>query len=280
MKLKEYDPDVLNQVHQVELMILKDFIQICEENNLSYSVYGGSMIGAIRHKGFIPWDDDIDVIMFREDYEKFEEIFLSSNNDKYELLTNDIEHDYCYPFTKFMLKNTTFEEEWMEQFSFHIGFNIDIFILDDTNDNKFKRFYITRKGLVYNRLLISSGVRLDYLPFFTRIISQGLNTILNFLNITPYKLTQKYLKFLRKNSHKNSEFVFDFSANFAEFPLIFYREDFKDLIQVEFEDMYVSVPRNYDRVLKIHFGDYMTLPPEDKRVNHAIDIIDFGPYQK
>jgi lipopolysaccharide cholinephosphotransferase len=278
MKLKEYNPEVLDHLRKTQMMILKDFIQICEENNLSYSAYGGTLLGAVRHKGYIPWDDDIDVVMFRSEFEKFKEVFLSSNNDKYELLTNDIKHDYCYIFSKFMLKNTRFEEEWMNQFSFQIGFNIDIFILEDSNDNKFKHYYLTRKAFIYNRLSLVSALKLDDLPFMTKIISHFVHDFLNFFKFTPHKIIQRCLKFIGNNSHKGSKFVFDPTCSFWEFPLEFYREDFEDIIPVEFEDMYVNVPRNYDRVLTMHFGDYMTLPPEEKRVNHAVDYIEFGKY--
>ena len=279
MKLKEYGPDVLKHLQKTELMILKDFIQICEENNLSYSIYAGSLLGAIRHKGFIPWDYDLDVVMFRDEFEKFREIFLASDNDKYELLTNEVEEDYCYFFSKFMLKNTRFEESWMEdQFSFRIGFNIDIFILEDSNDNKFKHYYITRKGFVYNRLMISSGLKLKDLPFMSKVISHLIYDFLNFFKFNPRKIHQKCLRFLKNNSREDSEFVFDISTTFAEFPLIYHRNDFKDLIQVEFEDILVNVPKNYDGILTTLYGDYMELPPEDKRYNHMVDYIDFGPY--
>ena len=71
MNFRQYDEETLKHLHDLELMILKDFIKICEENNLNYYMYAGSLLGTIRHKGFIPWDDDLDVIMFREDFEKF-----------------------------------------------------------------------------------------------------------------------------------------------------------------------------------------------------------------
>ena len=279
MKLKRYDPEVLEHLHEVELMILKDFIEICEENNLNYSIYCGSLLGTIRHGGFIPWDDDLDVAMFRKDFERFKEIFLASNNEKYELLTNDVEPDYCYFFSKFMLKDTRFEEEWMEQFNFNIGLNIDIFVLEDCHDNKLKRYYITRRGFIYNRLLISSGIKLDDMAFIPKIISHFVHNFLNLLNLNPHKITQRCLKFLRNNSHEDSKYVFDISTTFEEFPLIHHREDFENPTQAKFEDIYVNVPKNYDRVLKTLFGDdYMTLPPEEKRFNHAVDFIDFGEY--
>ena len=279
MKHHEYDPNVLKHMHEVELMILKDFIKICEEYDLNYSIYCGSLLGTIRHEGFIPWDDDLDVVMFRKDFERFKEIFLASDNEKYELLTNDVEHGYCYFFSKFMLKNTRFEEEWMNQFDFTMGLNIDIFVLEDCHDNKFKRYYVTRKGFIYNRLLISSGIKLDDMAFIPRVISHSLYNFLKLLKLDPYKITQSCMKFLRNNTHEDSKYVFDISTTFEEFPLIHHREDFENPVRAKFEDIYVNVPRNYDRVLKTLFGDdYMTLPPEEKRVNHAVDHIDFGQY--
>ena len=85
----EYDTDTLKHVQEVQLMIFKDFIEICEKNDLEYYAYGGTVLGAIRHKGFIPWDDDIDILMFREDYEKFLKIMGETKSSKYELLNID-----------------------------------------------------------------------------------------------------------------------------------------------------------------------------------------------
>ena len=120
-------------------MILKDFIRICEKNNLTYYIYAGSMLGAVRHNGFIPWDDDLDVVMFRDDYERFKEIFLASPNEKYELLSSETEEDYFHTLSKLMLRDTLFEEKWVDQVDFHVGINIDIFVLDDLSDDNFKR---------------------------------------------------------------------------------------------------------------------------------------------
>lgn len=76
MKYNEYDDKTLKHLQSLELMILKDFIKICEENNLTYYMYAGSLLGTIRHNGFIPWDDDLDVIMFRDDFEKFKKFLF------------------------------------------------------------------------------------------------------------------------------------------------------------------------------------------------------------
>ena len=83
MMYNDYDEDEINHIKEVELMILKDFIEICEKNDIEYYLIYGTQIGAVRHQGFIPWDDDIDVILFREDYEKFLKVMEENPNEKY-----------------------------------------------------------------------------------------------------------------------------------------------------------------------------------------------------
>lgn len=276
VKLKKYDDEILKHIHDVELMILKDLISFCEENNLTYFMYAGSLLGTIRHEGFIPWDDDLDVVMLRQDFEKFKKLY--SPNEKYELLTIESEEDYFYMFAKLSLKNTRFEEDWATQLDFTIGFNIDIFVLDDLSNNNYKRSYQLKKAFLYNRLLVTSKIRLDDLPFASKFISHSMNRLLNVFNITPTKLNRKCLKFLNSYADVNCEKVFDFSANANEYPLIYDKNDFKEVEKVKFEDIYVNVPKNYDKILTELYGDYMQLPPEEERYNHPIVYIDFGKY--
>lgn len=278
MKFREYDEETLKHLHDLELMILKDFSEICEEHNLTYYMYAGSLLGSIRHKGFIPWDDDLDVVMFRKDFEKFKEIFPKLSSDKYDLLSNDTQEDYFYYFAKLMIKNTRFEEEWINQLNFHIGINIDIFVLDDISDNKYSRKYQIMRSFLYNRLLITSNLKLDNLPFFSKLVSHSMYYILNLLNINTSNILNKSLKFLNKYADENSECVFDIAANANEYPQIFKKSDFGKGIKVDFEDTQVNVPEKYDEILKSLYGDYMKLPPEEERYNHMADYIDFGPY--
>lgn len=276
MKLKEYDDETLKHIHDVELMILKDFIKFCDENNITYFMYAGSLLGTIRHNGFIPWDDDLDVGMLRDEFEKFKKLY--SSNEKYELLSIESEEDYTYFFAKLSLNNTRFEEKWASQLGFDIGFNIDIFVLDDLTDNKYKRSYQLKKAFLYNRLIIMSKIRLDDLPFVSKLISHSMYHLLNLFKLNPSKLNKRCLNFLNKYSDANAKNVFDISAMAHEYPLIYDKSDFKDVEKVKFEDIYVNVPKNYDKILTELYGDYMQLPPEDKRYNHPIDFIDFGKY--
>ncbi|WP_458456551.1 LicD family protein [Methanobrevibacter sp.] len=276
MKLKKYDDETLNHIHNIELMILKDLINFCEENDITYFMYAGSLLGTVRHNGFIPWDDDLDVCMLRDDFERFKELF--SSNEKYELLSVESQEDYPYLFAKLSLKNTRFEEEWASQLNFGIGFNIDIFVLDDLTGNKSKQSYQLKKAFLYNRLLLMSGIRLDDLPFISKALSHSAYHILNLLGLNPTKINKRCLNFLRKYSDVNAEKIFDISAMAHEYPLIYDKKDFKEVEKVKFEDVYVNVPKNYDKILTELYGDYMQLPPEEKRYNHPIDFIDFGKY--
>ena len=259
-------------------MILKDFIKICEKNNLTYYIYAGSLLGAVRHNGFIPWDDDLDVVMFREDYEKLKKIFLSNPNDKYELLTNETSEDYFHLLSKLMIKNTLFEEEWVNQVNFHVGINIDIFVLDDLADGRFKRFYQLKKSFLYNKLLIMSKIKLDDLPFLTKVTTHLVYYFLNLFNIKPSTINKRCLNFLRKYQDVCCECVFDISATAEEYPLIYYKEDFNQIVKLKFEDIEVNAPKNYDNILKSLYGDYMMLPPKEQRYNHITEHLDFGDY--
>lgn len=278
MKYTDYDDKILKKLQSLELMILKDFIKICEENNLSYYIYAGSLLGAVRHNGFIPWDDDLDVVMFRDDYEKFKKIFISSNNEKYDLLTNETHEDYFHLLSKLMIKGTLFEEKWVSQVDFHIGINIDIFVLDDLSDDNFKRNYQLKKAFLYNKLLIMSQIKLDDLPFMPKVATHLGHYLLKLFGIKPKWLTKRCLNFLKKYKDENVECVFDISATAEEYPQIYLKDDFKEVVKIPFEDIEVNAPKGYDHILKSLYGDYMQLPPEEDRYNHITENLDFGKY--
>ncbi len=259
-------------------MILKEFIKICEENNLTYYMYAGTLLGTIRHNGFIPWDDDLDVIMFRDDFEKFKQVFISNHPDKLKLLSIETEEEYFHLLSKLMLKDTLFEEDWVNQVDFNIGVNIDIFVLDDLSNSNFKRNYQLKKAFLYNKLLIMSKIKLDDLPFLTKLITHSGYHILNLLGIKPKWINKRCLNFLSKYRDENAECVFDISATAEEYPQIFNKKKFKEVKRATFEDIEVNVPGNYDEILKSLYGDYMQLPPKEDRYNHITENLDFGPY--
>lgn len=277
MKLSKYDEKTLKKLKELELMVLKEFISICEANDLEYFLYGGSALGAVRHNGFIPWDDDIDVIMFQKDYEKFIKIMEERDNAKYELITPDTCPDYFFLFSKLMLKGTRFEEWWIDQVDFHIGINIDIFVLHNLSNNKIKRFFQVKRARLLDKLLTMDVIKLEDYPKITEAIANSVHGILNFLHIKPDYFKKKAKSILTKYDDEDSRLVCDISA--LNHPQIYLKEDYLPPKKVKFEDLEVNIPNNYDKILKDIYGDYMKIPPEEERYNHAPQILDFGPYK-
>ena len=104
------DKDILQKLKEEQLKVLDYIVKVCEENSLEYFLIGGTLLGAVRHRGYIPWDDDLDLAMPRKDYEKFIKIFLNQDNGKYILDTNNHSKYYWLPFLKVRNKNTIYQE--------------------------------------------------------------------------------------------------------------------------------------------------------------------------
>lgn len=274
MNFIDYDDVVLKHLQNLELMILKDFIQICKDNNLTYYIYGGSLLGAVRHNGFIPWDDDIDIIMLREDFEKFKKCFMLNNDDKYELLSYETYDDFFFLFSKLSLKDTKFEEWWVDQVNFNVGINIDIFVLDFVSDNDIKCFFQTKVCRLLDRLLTLSVIKLQGYSFLVQNVSNFLHDLMSFLNIKPKNIIKICLKLLVR--YDDTDRVCDISA--LNHPQIYRKNDFQEGISIQFEDIFVNAPKNYHNILKQIYGDYMKLPSKEERYNHITENFDFGKY--
>ncbi|WP_296882739.1 phosphorylcholine transferase LicD [uncultured Methanobrevibacter sp.] len=279
--MAEYDKNTLKHVQDVQLMILKDFIKICEKNNLEYYAYGGTVIGTIRHGGFIPWDDDIDVLMLREDYEKFLKIMDEMQSEKYELLSIDKYEDYHYMFSKLSLKGTKFKNYWCLKKSFNVGINIDIFIFDYIPSDNFKfKIFKKRVKILKKIAYILEIIQNEYYnSTYKKIIIYCIKFIFRLLNInnkTYKKLYKKLLNKLHDKSDKSHSLVYDLAAISYDEPLRI--DTIKPPRKVKFESIEINIPNNYDNYLKINFGNYMEIPPKDKQTNHCPLEIDFGKY--
>ena len=256
--------------------MLKDFIKICENNNITYFVNGGTLLGTIRHGGFIPWDDDIDIMMFRKDFEKLDHIMSNQQNDKYHLFNVLNEDTYHYTWGRFTLKNTILKEWWGDQVEYTPNIFIDIFILDNLQNNKVKRFIHKWESFTLNVLVNHSIIKFNNESKIKEIIQQGIYYIFKIIPISSMTLKKKCLKTYRRYENIVSDEVCDFPAP-CKLP-IYKRNDWLPPKKAKFEDIEVNIPNNPDSILTIIYGDYMKLPPKDKRFRPAPEKIDFGEY--
>ena len=269
------DDSTLQHIQNVELMILKDFIDICDENQIEYFLFFGTEIGAVRHQGFIPWDDDIDVILFRDYYEKFLKVMENKSQDKYTVYDIRYNEQYFFQFGRLSLNGTYWAEYWDNQVDFKMGLHIDLFILDKVPNNKLKRFLYMRKCLYLCKLCSIASIKVEEGSGLVKTVANILHTIFNNIGLTPKHYQKKLLKLFRKYQDKDCEYWADLTMNEQQY---FKMEDFKPAKNVKFEDIYAKIPNNQEATLGAIFGDYMQLPPEEDRVAHILNEIDFGQY--
>ena len=249
------------EIQSIMLDILKFIDGICKDNNLTYYLYAGTLLGAIRHKGFIPWDDDLDICMPRSDYNKLIKIMKKSDNEKYSLkCIENSKKEYNYCFGKMIDNNTVVKEIGKFQGE-ELGVWVDIFPLDGVGNDLKKAKCIIKKSRKYVRqiLLLEVGRKINNKGKLLYVIGRRrLNRILK------HKL--------KKNDFYDSKYVADvMTLDFDE--LIFEEGIFQGDRTCLFEDIEASVPANSETLLKTMYGDYMKLPPEEERVSsHNCEI--------
>ena len=279
---KSYNREILNKLHKVQLQILGDFINVCEKYNLTYFAIYGTAIGAVRHNGFIPWDDDIELGMLREDYDKFFEVFDPELGDKYNLLTPETDERYACTVTHLQRKGTRFVSEMSQDLKCEQCIFMDIFPFDYVAANRKQQLSQGRKANFWGKMLFLSGTAYPFIPFggikgkIAGLICKMIHFGLKILHITPVKIYKKYKNVATEYNVKSdrSEYVTSFE----------YAGCLKDMIKeknlfpmkkVPFENLEINIPNNNHEFLKKVYGDYMQLPSEENRVNHMPLIIQF-----
>ena len=275
---EEYSPEDLNHLHEVLLMILKDFIRFCDEHDISYFIDGGSALGCIRHKGFIPWDDDIDVSMFREDYEKFLK-HRHEFDDKYEILNMEDYDDYCRMFAKVSLKGTRTGEFLDRNTDFTYGINIDVFVFDNMPNPGFKRKLFIFQANIFRKILFFHEITKSdvYMSKNKERIGHFIRFLFKILNINNKTVKRMGKKLINKSKKIESDYYTSFGTPYSLYA--FDKSIYNPLIKAPFESVEVSIAHDYEKYFEIHFGsDWRELPPVEKRKNHKYDGFDFGKY--
>lgn len=263
----------IRELQLVELDILKEFIDICKNLNLRYFLAGGSVLGTVRHNGFIPWDDDIDVIMPRKDYETFLEKGQDLMQKKYFLQTYKTDPEYTMGYAKIRNSETTFIEATVQKQNINHGVFIDIFPLDGYNPNRRIKNAINKiQYKLYNIHIDKSYTTNIKRSIKSRIINAFTDIIYGNKNIV--QLLEKKEKIATKYNYDESEYVCPFFDPVkAPLSLVFPKNYFGNGVVKKFEGIDVVIPQNYDAFLKQHYGDYMKLPPEEERQPHHYNQI-------
>lgn len=245
---------------QAELVdLLVEFDRICNKHDIPYFLYGGTLLGAIRHKGFIPWDDDIDVAMFRDDYNKFKSIVAKElNKKKYFFQSQQTDKFYNWVFARLRKNNTVYKRVGQEHLKYHDGIFIDIFPLDDISENKLKQnftLYICK--LCKKALWAPIGIR-----YGKNLIHRS---VFKMMNLIPRRILIKIYEYVAIKFNKDETTLI---ASHNAFSIVLKKEWYKNSVEVEFEGLKFNSPVQYHQFLEARYGDYMELPPKEDRIGH------------
>ena len=255
----------LKELQEISLDILKDVHQFCVKNNIKYSLAYGTLIGAIRHKGFIPWDDDVDIIMPRPDYERFCSTFASI---KYHVSSFETDSDCRMTFGRVFDDNQTFVRSFVPWHLKEHGAWIDVFPVDAAEDNFeqfseriariypiFRKLQRNRKGILH--FSFSFSLKTQF-----RLLIKKVVFLNGWLVPNMMKMVIKEAKKYEFGSTKHWGLI-----AFNSYGIKDYHEDelFDEVVDVEFEHHNFKALRGYDEYLRQIYGDYMQLPPEENR---------------
>lgn len=250
-------------LHDKYLEILKYFDAICIENNLTYYLCGGSLIGAVRDKGFVPWDDDVDMFMPRKDYEKLYKIWNNvADISKYVIARTDINQNYHHAGMSIRDKDTTFINNHSIKEDIVHAIGIEIMPIDAAPRGRIARFLQLFHAFVFvlfnnQRLPDNKGKPIRYLTIIIYGIVRG--------HKTRYKLWKYAERQMSKYDWDECDEVTELVGSIKGMLIRHPKGDFSDVIRVQFEDITVPIMVGYDRYLTLIFGDYMKLPPVDQR---------------
>lgn len=265
------DDTVLRRLQLTQLDILKVFDGFCKKYNLMYSLYAGSMLGMIRHKAFIPWDDDLDVCMSRDEYDRFIALWKNDPPDGYLLQNKENTPTFAQSFTKIRKDHTTFLQSEWEAGKYHTGIFIDVFPLDRIPNGKWSRGLYKWHCMQY-QLLTREFVP----PTANRFIQIGSAIILLSIPMNRREeIRRRKLKKITKYN-KNSNLEIAAIETMKSLSKPFSSDMIDSYVVLPFEDGNFMCYSGWDDHLRRKFGNYMQLPPEEDRVwKHHPILIDF-----
>lgn len=275
-EVKRLTPEEFRKMQLIQLDMIAELDRVCRENNIKYSIFAGTLLGAVRHKGYIPWDDDADVVMLREDYEKFKRIANDKlNSEICYFQDHDTDPEYRWGYGKLRRTGTKYVRVGQEHIKCKTGVFIDIFPLDDIPKSTLAQITNDFYCFCLRKILWSEvGKYSNSEGKFAKLIYKALS------KISPDSVYKKQKRMAAKSRNNNNNRV-----RILLFPSMgkLYKKNtpikerygmpkewFLNLSEYEFEGKKFFGTKDYDAILKYIYGDYMTPPPEDQRDPHAL----------
>lgn len=281
MNVEKFFPELIltdeqiEKLHQTLLQMLVDVDFVCRKYNITYSLSGGSCLGAVRHKGFIPWDDDVDILIFGEDKKRLFDSVLQEFPDKYGI------QDFSYngaitSVSKIVLKGTKNVELTKENWPIEKNIFIDVFTFENTTPKIcFRKLKAKKIQLLFG--LMFANLNYIYKPSYMWKKSKAHKEVGKYLRLRRFVgfwvswiKPSWFLKQIEKTCKvkKDDGLVCVPTSSYGYNSEVFKKEDFLETIDVEFEGKTFKIFKNYDMYLKNLYGDYMQIPPEEKRHRH------------
>ena len=271
METTPYPSDSLNRLHHELLNILKAFDQACKKANLTYFIEGGTALGARRHEGFIPWDDDVDVCMPADDYQRMLQILPQYLPEGYTLHTWKNTPNYSRLWATIWRDNTRFQDNVAVEADMNQGIFLDIFCLVRLDRDPGIAARQRRRLIFWQRMAY-----LKYITHPHNVPNRALEAACVAAHEVVRFVPMTYIvKMFERACHTNSPGDLTVDATYADYEPI-PAQDLLPPKPVQFEDIQVMGPRNIEAYLTATYGDWKELPPADKRYTHAPEVLDFG----
>lgn len=260
--------DNTDELKRIQLGILLSLHQFCCDNNINYSLAAGSLIGAVRHRGFIPWDDDIDVYLLREDYKKLESLFPNGYQGVYSFITINRNKEWPRPYGKMYDVRTVEIEDANNKYP--IGIGIDVFPVDDVPDSIEEWMSFEKKRRFWRDLsMLKSMTYSRQRSFSKNVLLLASRCVTCFFSFNY--LTRKMDRLAQLNNGNGYNHVYENCPGVYNSKHPWLKKDMAEFIEASFEGHKVSIMKGFDDYLKTVYGNYMQLPPVEKRVStHTI----------
>lgn len=260
----------VKEIIGIQVDILKAFADYCDAHDIRYYLTGGTLLGAIRHKGVIPWDDDVDVMMPRTDYNKLLEVSKGKISQYYSVSVLENNKAHSRLFMRIVDDRVTYCHQYYQD-KYHMGFGIDVFPIDDIPEDEAQRNKYFRKIRFWKKQFSLAQSAWFKSTSKSRAIAKAFASIPARIMGRDFAY-KKVMSVVKKYENPDSKYVGISTGVYLE-KEVSKREEFLPYVEVEFEGRMYHAPQCYDKYLKQLYGDYMQLPPEeDRKRKHAFDL--------